>query len=152
MTDYSKDIALMFPATVTGGSETNVDTHVTSLYIGSVEDVPFTADQLVEALQPYLPLAVGAVFPRELELFGEEKDYLVVSVDDYQLDIVHSLVLNVVKQLGGKDASSYPDYKAHVTLQENFTGELDKQEIPTKITLGPLQLWWGNDKIDLDKD
>lgn len=152
MTDYSNDVALMFPATVMWDGETNVDTHVTCVYLGDVADITFTKDELLKALRPYIPLDVGQVFPRSLELFGENKDYLVTTLEDFQLDIINSLVLNIVKGIGGSDASSFKDYKPHVTLQDEFTGSVDNFELPSKIVLQPLQLWWGNEKIDLDKD
>lgn len=138
----------MFPVQIQTDILVNVEPHVTLLYLGEIPDLPYTKEQLVEVMKPYLGIGGGFATPKRFELFGENKDHLVVTLDDWSLQILRSLVLKVVDGIGGKNGSSFKDFNPHVTLLEDYSGELDNLELPASIHLGPLEIWWGDEQLN----
>lgn len=149
MKTYPDSAGLMFPATVDTKIETNVDPHVTLLYLGEIADLKYTPVALLHALKPYRGLTVGEVRPKSFEFFGRHNEDLVVEVADPLLPIVRSLVEKVLSGTGAENASEFKEYRPHVTLIEDFYGDIDNLELPSLVTLGPLEIWWGDDRITI---
>jgi 2'-5' RNA ligase len=91
--------------------------------------------------------APGEVQVTGVEQFGSGEDdaVWVATLDDSELGELQSSIKAAADRFGFKDASSFPDYRPHVTLGKK-TGE-EPPEAPTSVTLGPLEAWWGNDHI-----
>lgn len=125
------------------------DPHVTVLYMGEIERLKTDPDTLEAALKQY-GVAPGEVPIAHFSVFGPDDGKVLVAELDLPEDFLtlREIIKAEVVEAGGRDASSYPDYKPHVTIRKlpNGTEELpdDLPEVETVTVLSPM-LWWGND-------
>ena len=138
--DYDHSSTLMWPV-----PEIDTGAHVTVLYCG--EDLklklpPWTYLKMLRGLAE----APGAVAVTGTEVFGEGDNRVwVATLDDTELGPLRADIKRFCYDiLGFQDASSYPDYRPHVTLGP-WTEGSEAPEVPESFDLGALEFWIGND-------
>lgn len=136
--DYPDSIGIMYPV---DWPTDDPKAHCTLFYLGEIQDANFTQDDLFDALDEAQLEAPGDVPTKGLELFGEEKDTPVALLDSLLLRLQKRVLGLALGNRDIKDASSFPEYKPHVTLMSPDV------EIPDTINLGAPQVWWGNERV-----
>lgn len=139
--DYPDSIGIMYPV---DWPTDDPQAHCTLFYLGEQQDANFTAQDLFDALDEADLEAPGDVPTAGLELFGEEQDTPVALLDSLLLRFQKKSLGRVLKEKGIEDASSFPQYRPHVTLMNADA------EIPPTINLGAPQVWWGNERLTKD--
>lgn len=143
MSEYDDSAALMWPAIFPGSDKIEVP-HVTVLYLGDKGEVPVSAMAALLVNIDNLA-APGTVATTGLEVFGEDDDRVwVATLDDSVLGPLRARIKERSARYGILDASSYPDYRPHVTLVPYSS---EKPKLPRSVTLGPLEMWWGDEHI-----
>lgn len=148
---YAQSIAVVFPAVISATHslpiDITIDQHCTMVYLGEMPDVSYSLDDILSVLRLFPKITSQIVEVSGIELFGPAKDFLVLSLNpDGLADTKHQLVKHL------RDASitvtdRFPDYRPHLTLQENYQGSLDELAevvVPATVELGIPELWWGN--------
>lgn len=138
MSDYPNSVTLMWP--VNGSNEL----HVTVEYLGEKENVKVRPVWIITAIEDYIS-APGEVLTLGTEIFGEGEDRVWVAlVDDSDLaPLQASVVQTLQEEFGIENASSYPQYRPHVTVAKYVEGS-EPPEIPDVYTLGEMELWSGD--------
>lgn len=143
MTENSQSACLMWPATFPG-SEKVQQPHTTVLYLGELSNVPLSGTAALLVNTDYLQ-APGEVKVTGLEVFGPEDDQVwVARLDDTVIGPLREKIKKQSARYGIMDASSYPDYKPHVTLGSKSG---PKPAAPKTVHLGPLEMWWGDEHL-----
>lgn len=143
MTEISQSACLMWPATFPG-SEKIKDPHTTVLYLGELDNVPTSGSAALLVNSDYLK-APGEVRVTGLEVFGPDDDQVwVATLDDSVLGPLQAKIKEQSARYGIMDASSFPDYRPHVTLGPKSSA---KPTPPKTVHLGPLEMWWGEEHL-----
>lgn len=143
--DYPDSIGVMWPAFFTGTYPMKeVDKmHITCMYLGEIPDVNFTREELIDTIsglgQMYFYGEITGV-----ERFGPRQDIPVLRVDHQQLYTVQAEVEKHLAAVGINSASSFPEYKPHVTVNEEIFARP-----PEVVRVHPLMVWWGNERVRL---
>lgn len=141
MTENAQNACLMWPAMFPGSEEID-DPHTTVLFLGELDTVPVpgAAALLVNVDNLAAP---GTVQVTGLEVFGPKDDQVwVATLDDTVLGPLRKRIKEQSEKYGIMDASSFPDYRPHVTLAP-YSKTAPK--VPDVVTLGPLEMWWGDE-------
>lgn len=114
------------------------DLHSTVLWLGDVSDAPYGPADIIGALRGldlvrYLWASVSGV-----EWFGPDNNIPVLRVEHSALQIQYDAITTALAPLGAVSASEF-GYSPHVTVDEATT-----TRYPSKILLGPVELWWKN--------
>ena len=152
MSDYTSSAGLMWPATFPG-SENVDDPHCTVVYLGDVKAPPLDNPlALLLVTNDYLA-APGEVAVTGIEKFptgGSGGDaggaVWVARLDDSTLGPLRAEIKAAAEHWAFKDASSFPDFKPHVTLGK-YNGEDSRPEAPKSVNLGELEAWWGAEHV-----
>ena len=147
MNEYTSSAGLMWPATFPG-SENVDDPHCTVLFLGDVAAQPLANPlALLLVVNDYLT-APDDIAVTGLEVFGggEHSKVWVATLDPASLAPLQAGIKAEAVRWGFKDASSFPDYKPHVTLGRYY-GEDTRPKAPKSVTLGELEAWWGNEHV-----
>ncbi len=146
--DFSSIASVSWPAVYDAVELPNP--HCTVVYMGEINRLTkVDVDALTEALKPY-SVPPGRISIDHFSVFGPDDGKVLVAELAMPEDFLtlREMIKQVVIEQGGRDASSYPDYKPHVTIKKlpNETTELP-ENLPEGgfITLLPPQLWWGED-------
>lgn len=143
MSENDESAALMWPAIFPGSDKIDIP-HVTVLYLGYKNQVPVSASAALLVNIDHLE-APGTIATTGLEAFGSDDDKVwVATLDDSVLGPLREQIKARSARYGIMDASSYPDYRPHVTLAPYGK---DKPALPRSVTLGPLEMWWGDEHI-----
>lgn len=143
--DYTQTATFVFPAAWPRGLS---DAHCTLVYLGDINNLP-DKDYLLDAAKP-----IAASFPhpglvntKKFEYFGPGREILVVTLDDSRLFAVQlALLVELYKNLGVVNASSYPTFSPHVSAgNKNSVNPFITK--PSTVLLRPLELWYGEEKI-----
>jgi 2'-5' RNA ligase len=137
--DHSQSVGIMYPV---DWPTDDPEAHCTLVYLGEIPDANFTQEDLYEALAEVDLEAPGPAHTKEIEFFGEDNDIPVVPLDSMRAKLQKKQLLLALNQRGIKDASSFPQYKPHVTLQNPDV------EVPDTITLEAPQIWWGGERLE----
>lgn len=123
--------------------------HCTLAFLGDIDRIPAKYSDILEVM-----VGVSAAFPspglvqtQGIEYFGENRDTMVVLLDDRRLFPVHLLVMHeLYKRFGVQNGSTFAGYKPHVTVGKKEDVLINYPFItpPAAIKLGGLQLWWGD--------
>lgn len=142
MSEYSESVGIMYPA---NWPEDKDDAHCTLIYLGDKEDVNASKKDVVNLLKGLSLMAPGEVRVASTSFFGESRDIPVVLLDSSLLHLQRVIVEKQLKdQLGVVNGSQFTTYQPHVTVESNRDYIL-----PTTITLGKPQLWWGDEYIEV---
>ena len=135
MVDNSDGIAVVYPS---NWPENDPEAHCTIIYLGKVDEVAFTEQDVRNAMELMQLGAPGEVPVAGPEMFGPDKDIPVVLLEPVPVLTLAKLALEaVLLTFGIENASEFKDYKPHVTVPDH------DREIPTTVTLGEPVLWWG---------
>lgn len=151
---YQNSICLVRPVSIVDDEnmniplDPNINLHVTLKYLGDINDVNFTRDDVESLLASLLIKQESMVVPIEsIELFGQEKNFLVLLLEAGELteeySIVHQSFMdnNITNPL----VHTYP-FLPHVTVREGYKGTIEGLVAPAKVVLGAPVLWWGSDR------
>lgn len=145
MSDYPDSATIMWPAEID-----SVDVpHTTIMYLGEIQDLDVSPEEIINVLKNLNLDAPGDVPVQGVEIFGEENKVFVAILETEKLSLMREYIKAAVQvHLPLQDASSYPDYRPHVTVGsvDNYTGP---KEIPASIPLGDIELWWGDDHFTI---
>lgn len=126
------------------------DPHCTVVYMGELGRLAkVDVDALTEALRA-VSVAPGEVPISHFSVFGPDDGKVLVAELEMTEDFLtlREMIKQIVVEQGGRDASSYPDYKPHVTVKKlpNGTEEVP-EDLPeqSSVVLQAPMLWWGND-------
>ena len=125
------------------------DPHCTLIYLGPLSDVDFTQEDVLLSLSGLDFGDIGIVDVDGLDLFGQDKDILVMRLKSSVLVDNFEAVRGRLAEKGIENASSFPDYSPHITLTEHYHGPTIGYTLPTTVGLGRPQLWWGEEVFDL---
>lgn len=152
---YAQTIAIVYPA-VAPSDEYNlpidkeIHAHVTISLLGEIPEVDFDKDELVATLRSIEWEQITEADVHQLDLFGVEKDFLVMTLDAPALQKNWKLVNDALTIADIPSLNKYPDYQPHITLRENYDGSLVvSEELPETVKLGFPTLWWGTEAIPL---
>lgn len=146
-TEYDTTATLVWPAIY--DAVELPDPHVTILYMGEFADLNTAPEELQKVLRQFA-IAPGEVPISNLSIFGDENKVVVAELalpEDFRT--LREMIKEETIRAGGRDASSYPDYKPHVTLRKAVEGETLPGAVEGTVTLLAPQLWWGEDYLDL---
>lgn len=142
--DYPDSIGVMWPVYFLEDYEHgNFDSaHVTCMYLGEMQDINFTKEELLVTLtNRYSDMFIWATVADRV-MFGENSDVTVLTLANSHIHAIHDEVESLLNAIGIQSASSFTDYKPHVTVdQETWDNP------PNGVLLGPLMVWWGNERI-----
>lgn len=143
--DYPDSIGVMWPVDFSPNYPFKPvpKMHITNMYLGEMQDVNFDKEELIDRLygigQTYFWADVVGT-----ERFGPEQDIPVLRVDHTEIYKVHDEVEYALAAVGIQSASSFPDYKPHVTVDDEIWAKP-----PTRVWVRALMIWWGNERIKL---
>lgn len=136
--EHDNSIGIMYPV---DWPTDDPEAHCTLFYLGEIQDVDFTTQDLLDALSEADLSAPGPVPTAGLEMFGENKDIPVALLDSLLLRTQKRSLKYILDAKGIEDASSFSGYRPHITLMD------PNVEIPATVTLGAPQVWWGNERV-----
>lgn len=140
MSDYPDSATIMWPASID-----SVDVpHTTIMYLGEIQDLDVTPEEIINVLKSLNLSSPGEIPVQGVEVFGEANKVFVAVLEPENLTLQRDYIKAAVQvNLPLKDASSYPDFRPHVTVGsvDNYNGP---KEIPASIPLGEVELWWGD--------
>lgn len=139
--DVSDSAVIAYPASWPSDLSTS---HVTLLYLGSIAEANFTKDEVISTLAHVDLDMFFYVKTTGLDLFGPEKDIIVVRVDHPMLHSQREAVEAKLAAVGINNASEFKEYKPHITIRPEH-----KQYIPARVLLSPPYLYWGDEQIAL---
>lgn len=141
MAEYDGNVALVYPAALDFK-----EAHVTIIFLGTISEhlAGRSASEIVNALQtvPELDQYLG-VRTTEQVFFGENEDIPVMLVENPFLHHNRSVVEELLFDIGVENASSFTEYKPHITLPD------EDYKLPNVVVLGPPVLWWGDDWFNI---
>jgi 2'-5' RNA ligase len=118
------------------------ESHVTILFLGEKDKLDTTPEKLVEFLSIPRFKAPGFVKATRLEVFGSENKTIVLTIDEKHPSLVqgrYTIKEGLSRVLGISDASSFPDYRPHISLG-NPANISSVREV---YYLKKPELWWG---------
>lgn len=131
------------------------EAHCTIEFLGETDEISATPQEIVDALKEFQfegNLEVQVVGTR---IFGikTEEPVIVALLDAHDLTPLFEQVSSTLsKKLGVENKSSYADetYKPHVTIKpfESYD-DLETLNLPETLTLGPLELWWNEERMKI---
>lgn len=152
--DYSDSVCVAYPYVFPQDTNLPIDydmeAHSTVIYLGDVDNIKASKEEVLKALSSVSYNPTGIVDVSGLELFGPESNILVMTLDSSDLTENFGKVSEALGSIGVENASSFPDYKPHVTLNEDYHGPTIGFSLPTTIGLGEPELWWGSEKISVE--
>ena len=83
----------------------------------------------------------------KLDWFGEDKDIPVLRVDHDYLYKYQEAVIEALAKKGIEVNMTFPDYKPHITIPE---AAATSGNYPRVFLAGPVQVWWGNEKFNIE--
>jgi hypothetical protein len=124
------------------------DPHCTIIMLGTTDVATFTKEEVLFVIRS-IPSWNSMVYATvtELEWFGENKDIPVLRVEHTLLETFHDQLEEGLAAVGIKNTSSFPEYKPHVTITPEI---VDSNTMPRRLLLGPVELWWGGERIRVD--
>ena len=151
--EYPDSIGIMYPYVFPQDTDLPIDydipAHCTLMYLGEISETGLTPEQIIEPLRSVNFESTGIVDVDKLELFGEENNVLVMTLKSSALDSNFQQVSEVLSAVGIPNASSFPDYRPHITLNENYKGPTIGFTLPTTIGLGDPELWFGDGRLPI---
>lgn len=150
---YEQTIAVVYPAIAPSDAyniptDRTIKTHVTISLLGAISEVDFTKEEVITALQNIDWQETSDISVDKLELFGPKKDFLVMVLKAPSLQRNWESVNNALSLAGIDVLDTYPTYRPHITLMENYEEALPAPDfLPPVIKVGFPQLWWGNEVI-----
>ena len=146
MGDYSKSVGIMFPSS---WPEDKDDAHCTLLYLGDMDNLTCTRDDLEIVVKRLDTRAPEEVIVTGVDLFGPENNVLVATLDPIKLQPIRDSFERTLAKINVFNGSEYKDYKPHVTIAEDFTGTMENAvedtKLPRTVFLGAPRLWWGDE-------
>lgn len=146
-------IAIVYPVTsqvpVDFDIQEGVEAHCTLIYLGKASEVSYTKEDVQAILDRIKLKTPSSVVVRDLELFGPDKDVLVMTLDDTALSSLRKTLERALLKIGAKSGSEFKEYKPHVTLDSktNLTLEeaRDSIALPDTVSFDDVELWWGDE-------
>lgn len=136
MSDHT-GIAVVWPAYFEGS--TDIEAHVTALFLGNTETAAFTKEQALAAIEPVVRYGSWGDFTaRGTALFGKNNDVPVILLQDGGLGIAVKELTKRLTGAGIAPSTMFP-FNPHVTVPEGST-------IPLRVNLAAPTLWWGNER------
>lgn len=139
-----------YPAPIVGD-----EGHVTVEYLGESNLVGATKEEIADAVRPFAGQGEFEVPVIGIRLFGVKtgSPVWVAQLDSADLTPIYESVVSALEAIGVENASSYADedYKPHITIKpfESYSDLDEFKDFPSTVTLGPLQVWWNNERIDV---
>lgn len=131
------------------------EAHCTIEFLGESEEIQASPEGISNALKEFQfeePLEVRVIGTR---IFGIKtgEPVIVALLDSHDLTPIFETVSKALSEkLGVENKSSYADekYKPHVTIKpfESYA-DLESLDLPETLTLGPLELWWNEERIKI---
>lgn len=146
MADYSKFASIMWPVPVT--RRTPEGSHVTAIFLGEIDKLNVQPSDITKALSSYGHLDQGFVLSNKIEIFGDVEKFLVLTLKTHNSALIsqrNRMLDRLTATLGLRDASSFPDYRPHMTLGKTA----DPDGVPSVMYLEAPQLWWGGVRYNL---
>lgn len=141
--DYKKTACIVWPVLGTDIPEA----HVTIVFLGELVGKSRTFLSTVCGLSEIRHITPGEIYSTGTAIFGPpEAPVHVVELEEDGLDTVHYAILDGLNKYGVRNASSFPDFRPHVTY-----GAYLPEDIPDFFTLGYPELWWGGHKLPLNQ-
>lgn len=148
--DYADSICIAYPYVFPQDTDLPIDyeieAHCTLIYLGEVDSISFTKEDLRTVLDEHTFEDLGIVDVSGLELFGPDKNVLVMTLDSSKLQEYFQSISSALEAQGIENASPYPDYRPHITLNEAYHGPTIGFTLPTTVGLGQPVVWWGDDR------
>ena len=152
MGDFDSSVMIAYPYVFPQNTELpidfNIDAHSTIMWLGEIDDVDASKEDILSALSSIEFEDVGIVDVGELALFGEDKDNLVMLLNSSNLETNYDRVASVLSRIGVYNASEY-SYNPHITLNYSYQGPTVGFDLPTTVGLGTPKLWWGTEVLDI---
>lgn len=149
----SEGICIAYPYVFPQDTDLPIDysipAHCTLIYLGYTAEVDFTPDDVLNSIRGLDFGDLGIVDVDGLALFGTESEVLVMKLKSSHLVDNFELVRDRLAEKGIQNASSFPDYMPHITLNNDYHGPTIGYTLPTTVGLGRPQLWWG-EEIHMD--
>ena len=146
MGDYSKSVGIMFPSS---WPEDKDDAHCTLLYLGDMDNLTCTREDLEIVVKRLDTRAPEEVIVTGVDLFGPENNVLVATLDPIKLQPIRDSFERTLAKINVFNGSEYKDYKPHVTIAEDFRGTMENAvedtKLPRTVFLGAPRLWWGDE-------
>jgi 2'-5' RNA ligase len=120
--------------------------HVTIIYLGEI--VNLDQQGVINAIRQTNYQTILLAHPSGIEWFGPDKNVLVLRVEHPFFEKYHEALTQALASRGIASASQFPEYKPHITLAMPDE-ELQAFAWPPVIPVGPVELWWGGEKIQL---
>lgn len=146
---YPTSMGIMYPYVFPQNTDLPIDydieAHCTLMYLGDINDSDLTPESILESLKDIEFNPTGIVDVDKLELFGPENNVLVMTLNSSDLQENFDKVSKVLE-----NASSYSEYRPHITLNENYTGPTLGYTLPTTVGLGYPELWYGDERFNIE--
>lgn len=129
--------------------------HVTLEYLGETDLIGASKEEVADAVRPFAGQGEFEVPVLGIRLFGVKtgSPVWVAQLDSSDITPVYESVVQALNDIGVENASSYADedYKPHVTIKpfESYSDLDEFKDFPGKVTLGPLQVWWNEERIEI---
>lgn len=150
---YPDSIGIMYPYVFPQDTDLPIDydipAHCTLIYLGEISETGIRIEHVTNALKGIEFNHTGIVDVQGLELFGEDSNILVMTLNSSDLTENFEKVSKALSDVGIENASSFPDYKPHITLNENYKGPTIGFTLPTTVGLGSPELWYGGSRFPL---
>lgn len=136
----------MFPSSWPADKD---DAHCTVIYLGDMEDINCTKEDLQNVVNRLKIKAPGDVAVNGVDLFGPEKNVLVAKLDPTNLLPIRESFERTLAKINVFNGSEYKDYNPHVTITTDFGGTMlnaiEDTQLPSHVKLGEPVLWWGDE-------
>lgn len=147
-TDFSNSIAIVFP---TDWPVEASEAHCTLLFLGKVSESTYTKEDVQSVLDRMQIRAPGSIETTEFELFGRDKNMLVLKLNPTKLLPIRDAIERALEKIGAENGSEFKDYKPHVTVAQDVDTDLEEAvksvgAVPDLISLHSPILWWGTDR------
>lgn len=150
---YPDSIGIMYPYVFPQDTDLPIDydipAHCTLMYLGEIQETGIRMEQITKALEGIEFEPTGIVDVDGLELFGQDKNVLVMTLKSSDLEENFRKVSEALSEVGIENASSFPDYNPHITLNESYKGPTIGFTLPTTVGLGSPELWYGDGRFPL---
>lgn len=125
------------------------DAHVTILYIPNIDDdeLGFSKEDVIDAIRETEWDIMMFMTVTGMEWFGPENDIPVLRVEHHYLEKYRNEVKASLAKRGIVVEETYPEYKPHVTIPVLAA---ERGLWPARLMGGPVELWWGDEKIRID--
>jgi len=137
MSDHT-GIAVVWPCYFDGS--TDIESHVTALFLGNTETCRFTKEQALTAIAPLTRYgSPGTFITKGTALFGKNNDVPVILLQDGGLSVWAKGFSDYLLAAGISPSTMFP-FNPHVTVPEGSV-------IPMSVHLAAPTLWWGNERV-----